>query len=235
MTLAGSASTRSWSGRMAGFAGERSGLRVCSPPVSPATPTAPRALSLPANPATPAARMRHGKTWRLSVLCGRAGVCRRAFRETPRKRAGISRQKKFPQTGTRSHPHTRKLTIRCPCPAVSDCEAGTSRRRRGTPRARRVVIGQGTRRRVSRHGTSEPVGSGRRRAQSIATTSVPSPSTTTCSPPSRPGICEPSVLAVSDAPRISRFLLSIVCGIPTPEWSCQFPHRLLTPQRHREG
>jgi hypothetical protein len=172
MTLAGSASTRSWSGRMAGFAGERSGLRVCSPPVSPATPTAPRALSLPANPATPAARMRHGKTWRLSVLCGRAGVCRRAFRETPRKRAGISRQKKFPQTGTRSHPHTRKLTIRCPCPAVIDCEAGT------------------------------------------------------CSTLSIPGICEPGVLAASGAPRISRFLLSIVCGIHTTEWPCQFPYRL---------
>jgi hypothetical protein len=63
--------------------------------------------------------------------------------------------KKFPKTGTRTRPHTRKLMIRCPCLAASDCEAGTSRRRRGTPG---VVVGQGTRRRVLGHGPPEPGG-----------------------------------------------------------------------------
>src|SRR5215211_3655194 len=42
-----------------------------------------------------------------------------------------------------------------------------------------------------------------------------------------PHVCEHSVTSASRAPRTSCFLLPTMCGISTPEWPLQFPHRLL--------
>ena len=52
-----------------------------------------------------------------------------------------------------------------------------------------------------------------------------SPSKYTCQ--MLPGICEYGVTAASRAPRSSCFLLSTICGIPTPTRLFPFPHHLL--------